>query len=242
MLGSTTHPALPGTAVPRPFSTPTATVQPSPLRGRTPRAAGPSLFPKKRFSVRTPLRRTIALTGLTAAVVVSGSIAAADGTAVQDITDAALASAPVATDLSTAIGEDAVDVGPGLDSATIAELRAAADTEPAVAPRTRTAPARGDRTAAEPGYLGRASWYGPGFHGNLTANGEVYDQWAMTAAHKTLPFGTQLRVTNVANGRSVVVRINDRGPFIPGREIDLSRAAADALGFAGVATVRIEQL
>ena len=174
--------------------------------------------------MRTSLRRAIALTGLTAVVVVSGSIAAADGTAVQDITDAALASAPVATDLS-------------------ADMTAAADDVAAAAtPRTRTAPDRGDRTAEEPGVIWHASCYGPGFHGNLTANGEVYDQYAMTAAHKTLPFGTQLRVTNVANGRSIIVRINDRGPFIPGRDLDLSRAGADALGFAGVATVRVEIL
>lgn len=191
--------------------------------------------------MRTSLRRAIALSGLTAVVVVSGSIAAADGTAVQDITDAALATAPVATDLS-ADQADAADVRAGLDGDAIAELRAAAADEPAVAPRTRSAPSRGDRSAQEPGVIWHASWYGPGFHGNLTANGEVYDQYAMTAAHKTLPFGTRLRVTNVANGRSIVVRINDRGPFIPGRDLDLSRAGADALGFAGVATVRVEIL
>lgn len=180
--------------------------------------------------MRTPLRRAIALTGLTAAVVVSGSIAAADGTAVRDITDRALAGAYEPTDLAT-------EPDPAPDTAD-----AAPAVEPTVAPRAVTAPDRGDRSAVEPGWTWRASWYGPGFHGNLTANGETYDQWAMTAAHKTLPFGTQLRVTNVANGESVVVRINDRGPFIPGRDLDLSRGAAEALGFAGVATVRVVQL
>ena len=191
--------------------------------------------------MRTPLRRAIALSGLTAVVVVSGSIAVADGTAVQDITGRALATAPEPTDLTIETGTDQESVR-GLDSAALARLHAAGDEQPTVAPRPRTAPERGDRTAAEPGWTGRASWYGPGFHGNLTANGEVYDQHAMTAAHKTLPFGTRLRVTNMANGQSVVVRINDRGPFVAGRDLDLSRAAADALGFAGVATVRIEQL
>ncbi|ATS18408.1 hypothetical protein BRW62_06185 [Parathermosynechococcus lividus PCC 6715] len=91
---------------------------------------------------------------------------------------------------------------------------------------------------------GMASWYGPGFHGARTANGERFNQDAMTAAHKTLPFGTRVRVTNLHNGRSVIVRINDRGPFTPGREIDLSRGAAAAIGLigAGVGPVRIDVL
>ena len=80
---------------------------------------------------------------------------------------------------------------------------------------------------------GEISWYGPGFYGNKTANGETYTGDEMTAAHKTLPFGTLVRVT--WKGRSIVVRINDRGPFIPGRVLDLSRAAAQALGMSGVA-------
>jgi rare lipoprotein A len=80
---------------------------------------------------------------------------------------------------------------------------------------------------------GEISWYGPGFYGNRTANGETYTGNEMTAAHKTLPFGTLVRVT--WNGRSIVVRINDRGPFIPGRVLDLSRKAAQELGMSGVA-------
>ena len=81
------------------------------------------------------------------------------------------------------------------------------------------------------------SWYGPGFHGRLTANGEIYNQYAMTAAHKTLPFGTRLRVC--LNG-CVVVRVNDRGPYIGSRELDLSKGAAEAIGLVGrgVAEVR----
>lgn len=91
---------------------------------------------------------------------------------------------------------------------------------------------------------GIASWYGPGFHGNLTATGERYNQNAMTAAHKSLPFGTSVLVTNLNNGRSVVVRINDRGPFVRGRIIDLSAAAARVLGMmdSGVAPVKVDVL
>jgi rare lipoprotein A len=91
---------------------------------------------------------------------------------------------------------------------------------------------------------GIASWYGPGFHGRRTANGERYNQNGYTAAHKSLPFGTQVRVTNVRNGKSVLVRINDRGPFIRGRVIDLSAGAARVIGVhgSGVAPVQLEIL
>ncbi len=91
---------------------------------------------------------------------------------------------------------------------------------------------------------GSASWYGDKFHGRKTANGERYDMYKLTAAHKTLPFGTKVRVTNKASGKSVVVRINDRGPFIKGREIDLSRGAANAVGMinSGVARVTLDVL
>lgn len=77
---------------------------------------------------------------------------------------------------------------------------------------------------------GRASWYGPGFQGRKTANGERYNMGGLTAAHKSLPFGTKLRVTNKRNGKSVVVRINDRGPFVRGRMLDLSKGAATRIG------------
>jgi rare lipoprotein A len=91
---------------------------------------------------------------------------------------------------------------------------------------------------------GRASWYGRGFHGRRTANGERYDMHALTAAHRTLPLGSYVRVTNPATSRSVVVRINDRGPYARGRVIDLSMAAASALNMrhAGTAKVEIEGL
>lgn len=89
---------------------------------------------------------------------------------------------------------------------------------------------------------GRASWYGPGFHGRRTASGERFNAGAYTAAHRSLPFGTKVRVTNLRNGRSVVVRINDRGPYAGGRVIDLSKAAAQAIGMirSGTAPVRME--
>ncbi|MEM9903421.1 MAG: septal ring lytic transglycosylase RlpA family protein [Cyanobacteria bacterium P01_D01_bin.44] len=92
--------------------------------------------------------------------------------------------------------------------------------------------------------LGLASWYGPGFHGRQSASGERFNQNALTAAHRTLPFGTRVRVTNVSNGRQVVVRINDRGPFSGGRVIDLSAGAARQIGLvnAGVGQVRMEVL
>ncbi len=91
---------------------------------------------------------------------------------------------------------------------------------------------------------GMASWYGPGFHGRRSASGEVFNQNALTAAHRTLPFGTQVRVTNLSTGRSVVVRINDRGPFGHGRVIDLSAAAAAQVGLqaSGVGRVQLEVL
>lgn len=97
----------------------------------------------------------------------------------------------------------------------------------AVLPEPSAAPAHAAFTLA--------SWYGPGFHGRRTASGERFNQWAMTAAHKSLPFGTLVRVTH--KGRSVTVRINDRGPFIRGRSLDLSKGAARRIGCAGVCRV-----
>ena len=87
---------------------------------------------------------------------------------------------------------------------------------------------------------GRASWYGRDFHGKKTSNGEIYNMYAMTAAHKTLPLGTYVKVYNLENNRSVVVRINDRGPFVRGRIIDLSYTAAKDIGIVGPGTARVE--
>lgn len=87
----------------------------------------------------------------------------------------------------------------------------------------------------------KASWYGPGFHGRKTANGEVFNMHAMTAAHKTLKLGTRVLVSNLENGAQAVLRINDRGPYKGGRSLDVSRRAADVLGFRddGLARVRL---
>lgn len=92
------------------------------------------------------------------------------------------------------------------------------------------------RPCAEPVVVqqGRASWYGPGLHGRRTANGERFDMYALTAAHRTLPFGTLLRVRSLVNGSEVDVRVNDRGPFTPGVVIDLSKSAAEAIGLLGL--------
>jgi rare lipoprotein A len=88
--------------------------------------------------------------------------------------------------------------------------------------------------------VGMASWYGPGFHGNRTSNGEVFDMHGFTAAHRTMPFGTTLKVKNRENGQSVQVKINDRGPFIRGRILDLSYGAAKALDMIGTGTALVE--
>jgi rare lipoprotein A len=100
-----------------------------------------------------------------------------------------------------------------------------------------TKQASGPAAAAQ---LGVASWYGHPFDGRLTASGEVYDMEKLTAAHRTFPFGTVLRVENLANGEKVEVRISDRGPFVQGRIIDLSHAAAQVISMPGIANVRLE--
>ncbi|HEY8517817.1 MAG TPA: septal ring lytic transglycosylase RlpA family protein [Candidatus Binatia bacterium] len=100
------------------------------------------------------------------------------------------------------------------------------------------------RSVQPPIQEGIASWYGPGFHGQRTASGETYNQHGMTAAHRTWPLGTRVRVTNLENGRQVTVRINDRGPFVDDRILDLSYAAARKLGMveSGTCSVRVEPL
>ena len=118
---------------------------------------------------------------------------------------------------------------------------------PPPAPTTTTTSPRTPRAPAAPiiqGEEGIASWYGHPYHGRRAASGEIYNMYDMTAAHRTLPFGTQVRVHDLENGRDVTVRINDRGPFVEGRIIDLSYAAAQAMGMAGagVARVRLEIL
>ncbi|MCL9981795.1 MAG: septal ring lytic transglycosylase RlpA family protein [Erythrobacter sp.] len=125
-----------------------------------------------------------------------------------------------------------------------AEIAASAEIVPLVeAPIDTPAESQPVEAAvATPLGSGSASYYASKFHGRRTASGEAFDNGAMTAAHRSLPFGSLVRVTNIANGRSVVVRINDRGPFTRGRMIDVSRAAADELGLVarGHATVELE--
>lgn len=95
---------------------------------------------------------------------------------------------------------------------------------------------------ASPAHATKASWYGPGFHKQKTASGEIYDQNAATCAHRTAKFGTILLVTNLANGRRAECRVNDRGPYIRGRAVDVSKAVAIKLGMlaAGVARVKVQ--
>ncbi|WP_456342205.1 septal ring lytic transglycosylase RlpA family protein [Thermovibrio sp.] len=88
--------------------------------------------------------------------------------------------------------------------------------------------------------VGIASWYGPGFHGSRTASGEIYNMYKLTAAHKTLPLGTYVKVVNLENGKSVIVKVNDRGPFVEGRIIDLSYAAAKKIGMLKKGTARVK--
>ena len=121
---------------------------------------------------------------------------------------------------------------------------------PPSAPATTTitpspAPPRNPPVSPVPivqGEEGIASWYGHPYHGRHSASGEIYNMYDMTAAHRTLPFGTQVRVHDLENGHDVQVRINDRGPFVEGRIIDLSYAAAQAMGMPGIARVRLEIL
>lgn len=107
---------------------------------------------------------------------------------------------------------------------------------------SESAYSNGDPTGSSFVETGEASWYGPGFHGRKTANGERFDTYEFTAAHKTLPFNTLLKVTNLENNLFTVVRINDRGPYIRGRIIDLSKASKEAIGMGGTAQVKIEQI
>ena len=111
-------------------------------------------------------------------------------------------------------------------------------------PATRPKAKAGERSTASGKSLqtGEASWYGPRFHGRTTASGDTFNQEAFTAAHASLPFGSKVRVTNLFNGKSVEVVINDRGPYVDNRIIDVSRAAAKALNMkkVGTTTVRLE--
>jgi len=129
-----------------------------------------------------------------------------------------------------------------------------AETSPAVRPpapsspktpaKARVAPRSASRetSAQRHVFVGLASWYGPGFHGKRTASGEPFRREALTLAHRRLPFGSRVRVTNMATGKSVIARVNDRGPFHAGRVADLGEGTARKVGLRGVARVRLEVL
>lgn len=116
------------------------------------------------------------------------------------------------------------------------------EAKPAPVSSAQTAVARKQASKPKPYQIGTASWYGEYFDGKPTASGEPYDMYDMTAAHLTLPLGTYVRVTNLRNGKAVVVKVNDRGPIVPGRIIDLSYGAAEALQFThrGLQRVRLD--
>lgn len=125
-----------------------------------------------------------------------------------------------------------------------ARYTSSASPPPSASSRPADSPPPGTTAGSARVEAGLASYYGQGFHGKRTASGERFDMYARTAAHRTLPFNTRVRVTLVATNRSVVVRINDRGPFKKGRIIDLSYGAAREVGLiqAGVSRVRVEVL
>ena len=135
---------------------------------------------------------------------------------------------------------------PGKSGIAVSERAVAAATVPAARTLVEATPVRNvvrtEAAPARPAGAGEASYYGNEFAGRPTANGEPFDPSEMTAAHRTLPFGSKVRVTNVRNGRTVIVRINDRGPYAKDRLIDVSQGAAQELGMmnAGTADVRLE--
>ena len=155
----------------------------------------------------------------------------------------------VASDFLSVNGTEPIDPLDLVVDSTVSELQATlspAEVKQVVAPPAAELPKPKLKVVPEVVKVitGEASWYGPGFYGNRTANGEVYQPGTMTAAHRTLPFGTKVRVTNLWNGRSAVIRINDRGPFVHHRVIDLGHGAASDLGLtaSGIAQVKLEVL
>jgi len=107
-------------------------------------------------------------------------------------------------------------------------------------PKRKTKPSRIATTPRKKVYYGIASFYSDDFHGKLTANGEVFDMYGLTAAHKTMPLNTIIRVTNLDNDKSVILRVNDRGPYVKGRILDCSYGAAVKLGFVNQGTARVK--
>lgn len=160
---------------------------------------------------------------------------------------AALAAAALLAACSSTPVRDGAEANPPPDLARVPDAEPRVETPRAGGPNKpyevagrRYVPLQGDPALRE---RGLASWYGRKFHGRPTAMGEVYDMYAMTAAHKTMPLPSYARVRNPANGREIVVRVNDRGPFSEGRVIDLSYTAALKLGVLnGVAPVEVERI
>lgn len=174
----------------------------------------------------------IAMLGIACVTSLNASAAADDARTEMSASFVPPQSSSSSSDFSAEFDSIIADAGPATGEDAIAVPAHAVDL-------STFEPPRGPSVLRDLG-AGVASFYGRRFHGRLTANGERFDMNAMTAAHKTLPFGTRVRVTNARNGRSVVVRINDRGPFIKGRTIDLSRAAAKRLGFVSRGHARVE--
>lgn len=161
----------------------------------------------------------------------------------------ALDSRTILPDTTSDLAEDALQVTNRLrrllgDANPVVEIEGFPEPEPEPVVEVAPAATAPQQVAIISSNVGGASWYGPGFHGRMSANGEYFDQYALTAAHRTLPFGSLVLVTNVYNGRQVTVRINDRGPYAGDRIIDLSMAAADQIGLvdSGVGTVQIDVL
>ncbi len=156
-----------------------------------------------------------------------------------------LDSRTILPDTTENLAEDALQITNRLrrllgDAEPVSEIEGLPEPEPE--PVVEAAPAQ--QVAIVASNVGGASWYGPGFDGRMSANGEIFNQYALTAAHRTLPFGTRVLVTNLYNGRQVTVRINDRGPYAGDRIIDLSMGAAEQIGLisSGVGTVQIDIL
>ena len=177
----------------------------------------------------------VSLTGLVLYPVLARDL---DGFEFTDPLDLVLPSEPV-----SAVDRAEPSIGVLVDPVTADPLTTISEPEPVAIP-TPPVPQKPVGPLVISTHSGEASWYGPGFYGNRTASGEVFRRGTMTAAHRTLPFGTRVRVTNLWNGRKAVVRINDRGPFAGDRVIDLAHGAASELGLtsSGIAEVRLEVL
>ena len=193
-----------------------------------------------RFSPAVAAFAGVSLAGLALYPVLARDL---DGFEITDPLDLVLPSEPVSA-LEVAEPSTEAPVDPATtDPVTTDPVTAIAEPEPVVVP-IPPQPPKPVVPLVISTHSGEASWYGPGFYGNRTANGEVFRPGTMTAAHRTLPFGTRVRVTNLWNGRKAVVRINDRGPFAGDRVIDLAHGAASELGLtsSGIAQVRLEVL